>query len=183
VNHQAICGIDFNNTFDTIVTDADIALALEDLQPDARLTMIIDACFSGGLQGDIEHVFAQFFDLALSSAFRLRTLALSPDLEATVRRNDALGQSQSFAGVIAPHNVVLLAACEAKQAAGEADFGGQVNGVLTHFLRQRLALRVSMSEAANVTHVAVRDAIHAHGFMQTAELHGRTILFGQPLID
>jgi metacaspase-1 len=183
VNHQAICGIDFNNTFDTIITDADIALMLQDLRPDARLTMIVDACVSGGLQGDIDHLFDQFFDLALSTAFRQRTLALSPDLQAVVTRNDALGQSQSFAGVVAPHNVVLLAACEAKQPAGEADFGGRVNGVLTFFLKQRLSLRVSVREPANVTHVAVREAIHAHGFMQTAALHGRTICFGEPLID
>jgi hypothetical protein len=182
VNHQAICGIDFNNTFDTIITDADIAITLQDLQRDARLTMIIDACLSGGLQGDIDHFFDQFFDLALSSAFRQRTLALSPDLDATVRRNDVLGSSQSFAGVIAPHNVVLLAACQAKQAAGEADFGGRVNGVLTYFLRQHLSLPVSIGEPASATRDAVREVIHANGFLQTAELHGRTILFDQPLI-
>ncbi|MDQ6941870.1 MAG: caspase family protein [Candidatus Eremiobacteraeota bacterium] len=187
VDHEGLCGVDFAWPDPTsVLIDDDLSQALAGLADGARVTIVADACYSGGLQTN----FALLLSTAAAPSFRIRAYPVIPDdIMAEIARLDSLQQTRTFAdavmagnGVPTTRNAVLLSACAPDQLAADTDFAGRPNGVLTFALLQRLAEPGAKGEDAKTTLAALTAAIKAFGFSQTPQLHGREILFGEPLI-
>lgn len=187
VDHEGLCGIDFAWPDPTsVLIDDDLSQALSGLADGARVTIVADACYSGGLQPD----FALLVSTAAAPPFRIRTYPAPDDVAEEIARLESLGQTRTFAdavmagnGVPATHDAVLLSACGPDELAADSDFGaGRPNGVLTYALLRRLADARTRAEDANTTLSALVAAVTTLGFAQTPQLHGRRILFDTPLI-
>ena len=187
VDHEGLCGIDFAWTdADSVLIDDDLSNALTGLADGARMTIVADACHSGGLQPD----YSRLLSIAAAPSFRVRTYPVPDYIAAEIARLDSLQQTRTFAdavmtgnGVPTTRDAVLLSACAPEELAADTDFAdGRPNGVLSYTLVQRLAAPGTNCEPAVTTRAGLQTAIEELGFGQTPQLHGRPWLFGEPLI-
>lgn len=182
VDHEGLCGIDFAwNNRASVVIDDDVSAALSSVPSGGRVTMIIDACHSGGIQPSIAEVFV----LAETPSFRIKTMPVPPQIAGEIARLAALGQTTSFQDTVAPVSCsVLLCACAPNEVAADFDFpDGRANGVMTRALAQHLA-GVPAEDAIH-TRDELRRTIAQWHFdkVQTVQLHGDRALFTTPLIS
>jgi hypothetical protein len=190
IDHEGLCGYDFTWTNRaSVLLDDDLSDALSDVAPGARVSIVVDACHSGGLERD----FALVRSAAAAPPFRIRTYPVVPDdIEKQIVHLEILHQSKTFAdavnarnGVQSVRDVVLLAACAPDEVAADADFvGGRANGVLTYALSRILNALPANVQPSEATRIELQGAIKALGFAQTPQLHGRVALFTTtPLIS
>jgi caspase domain-containing protein len=179
--HDGMCPVDFDGTRDKVILDIDLRDAMSALQPGARVTIIADCCYSGGLdtnyqflKGLSESQHSRFVPQAvIMDLMKFPTTTFNFIVDDAAERNDV--------------NVVLLSACGLDREAFEGDFpdpgvgGRRKNGALTHFLLQELGQPHHIELSATDTCRAVDRAL-AQQFDQHPELHGRRALFSLPLI-
>jgi hypothetical protein len=167
------------------IIDLDLEELFTHLNPDARMTIFVDCCFSGALEPRIWVLPGVAWLAGRIARLRAkRASELKPHFR--VRRFgqpvlSGLGApSRTLDDIIGDHDVVVLAASGGKQNSGEDKFGNGIEGVFTHFLLQRLA--VAIDEPASDTCKAIIN-LTGDKYEQVAELHGRHESWKKPLIE
>jgi hypothetical protein len=175
--HDAICPFDFDWGPDLVILDTDIASLFSGIPHHARVSVVADSCYSGGLA----HDFSSLQAVARARTHLVRTIPVPPDIaaEIAVLRGAA---DKSMADVASQwKNVVLLAACGPKRTAADAEFtkSKRPNGAMTFNL-----LKLLNRSAPPPSAVAMKDSLKSGlvRFSQVPELHGRVELFPTPFL-
>jgi uncharacterized caspase-like protein len=165
---EAICPFDYDETGDHVIVASVLERIFGNLKKGARVTIIADCCYAGGLGRGVPD--------ALGCG-RVRSISAAGQ-RADVEYREIKTLSAAFAGT---PGVVLFAACLPKQPAAERALGTekQCHGVMTYYLLQELAGNGAMQKA-RTTESALDKLLVQFG--QTPHLYGDGLLFDKPLI-
>ncbi len=183
VTRAAACPVDFQeNDPSSGISDLDIEDLLSRLDPNARVTIFVDCCFSGGLERDYVLQLAEKAP-EQHSKFRVRRFPATSTEGGSRHLLGIAAGPRTFDDVIANNgDVVLLSASGFQQTSGEDDFEDRTEGVFTHFLVEHLK-GGNVAEPASATLNAICAATKNSKYPQVAELHGRKASWSKPLIQ
>ena len=147
---EVLCPHDFSWTRDTAIADHELIEILERLDPDARLIVTIDACYSGDfLRGFGLHGYP-------------RTLT-SP--EGMTARGPTM---RGFRAAAQAPNVTFVSACSSWETATDTSFDGRPNGAFTYYLATALDAYGDCATIAEVV-TAIAEPLRADMMTPVAE--------------
>jgi hypothetical protein len=173
--HDALCPFDFDWGPNLAILDTDIATLLARIPKDARMSIVADSCFSGGLTPDFNFLQA----LARARPHAIRTIPVPQDIAAEIATLRGAADMTLGGVATAAPNVVLLAACGAKLTAADAVFSQRPNGAMTFNLLKVLG---RATPPATAEAIVPPLKLGLRRFSQIPELHGREALKAAPFL-
>jgi hypothetical protein len=175
--HDAICPFDFDWSPALAILDTEIASLFNGIPDHARVSVVADSCYSGGLAHDFSFLQA----LARARSHLVRTIPVPHDIAAEIAALRGAADKSMADVALRSKRAVLLAACGPKRTAADAVFtkSKRPNGAMTFNL-----LKLLNGPAPPPSAVAMKDSLKSGlvRFSQVPELHGRVELFPTPFL-
>jgi len=165
--HDVICPVDFAFSAPRAIADFEFAGLFAGLPQGVRFNWISDSCHSGDL--------ALLTTTLLDSPRRGIAKILEPPaaVASAIQALLAAGAPQTRLRSAAQGlNGALIAACRSDQLSFDSVFDGRPNGVLTHYLLERLAAADGLGRSLTAAVADASASIQAAHWGQSPQLHG-----------
>jgi len=179
---ECICPVDYDGSPDRMITDETLCDILRLKHPDSKLLIVLDTCFSGGMDRSEQLVSPREHD-GVTLADVLLPCERDSEVSAADRRYRYIRPPDRGTGKITssivsqlPPNVIVLAGAGEDQTGADAFIDHRYQGAFSFFLVS--ALRLGLVDSLQALIDVVAWNLSRNGFSQVPGLKGDLALFG-----